>query len=427
GFRKVDPDRWEFAHEGFLRGQKQLLKTITRRKSTHANGNSQQPSKVQNPHVGSCVEVGKFGIDEEVERLKRDKNVLMQELVRLRQQQQTTDNQLQNFGQRVQVMEQRQQQMMSFLAKAMNSPGFMAQFSQQQSESNRHVTAVKKRRLQRQEEDNLATKNHHNPLDGSVVKYQPSVNEAAKTLFSQILQMNNSTRMDSSINNLDAFLIDDIPSGIPLDSSSSSTQVSGVTLSEVPPISGQSFVAVESQFPVSCMTSSMSEVQSSPAVLTDCVNAAEFPELTAHNCQDNVLDFGKVEGMATESSFVNPDQNFVGSVSEISENGKELDVLSAVLNGTQSLETDAFSPDANEISKLPGINDELWELFFRPSPLTGDTDEDKGSCSLGYGLTKDQELSLDKEIQQEKMDKKQHMDHLTQQMELLASDSSFCI
>ncbi|CAL5193979.1 unnamed protein product [Lathyrus oleraceus] len=120
---------------------------------------------------------------------------------------------------------------------------------------------------------------------------------------------------------------------------------------------------------------------------------------------------------------MNPGQNFVGSVTE---NDEELDVISAVFDGTPSLETDAFSPDPNEISKLQGINDEFWDLRFMPSSLTGDTDEVKGS-SLGYGLTKDQELSLEQEIQQGNMDKKQHMDHLTQQMELLASDSSLCI
>lgn len=64
------------------------------------------------------MEVGKFGLEEEVERLKRDKNVFMQEIVRLRQQQQATEKQLQAMVKCLNGMELRQQQMMSFLAKA---------------------------------------------------------------------------------------------------------------------------------------------------------------------------------------------------------------------------------------------------------------------------------------------------------------------
>nr|KYP52707.1 Heat stress transcription factor A-1 [Cajanus cajan] len=397
GFRKVDPDRWEFANEGFLRGEKQLLKSISRRKSTHVNG-SQQPSQVHKSSVQSCVEVGKFGLEEEVEILKRDKNILMQELVRLRQKQLVTDNQLQNVGQRVQSMEQRQQQMMSFLAKAMHSPSFLAQFVQQQNESNRHIPGVnKKRRLHRQEEDSLATKDLHDSLDGHIVKYQSSINEAANALFRQILQINNSTTAESSIKNPDVFLIDDVPSSISFDSSSSSTQVSNVTLSMVPPVSELTCMEAESQFPINCMPSSMSEVQSSPALMGFCNS----------------------QGMETESSLVNHDLSVGGADTR---NMGEIDMVSTVLDDVHAAEADHFSPDADGLSKLPGINDEFWELFFRPSPITGDTQETKCS-SLGCGLPEDQGLPSERENKQEKIDKIQHVDHLTQQMGLLTSES----
>ncbi|KAG2243459.1 hypothetical protein Bca4012_024069 [Brassica carinata] len=210
GFRKVDPDQWEFANEGFLRGQKQLLKGIVRRKPQN-----QQQTQFQNSSVvGACVvEVGKFGIEEEVERLKRDKNVLMQELVRLRQQQQATEHQLQNVGQKVQVMEQRQQQTMSFLAKAVQSPGFLNQLVQQNNnnDGNKHIQGSnKKRRLPGDEQENRC-KGHDeaNGLNRQIVKY-----EAAQTVLRQILNRSSSPpRCESVSNNPDSFLLDDPQAG----------------------------------------------------------------------------------------------------------------------------------------------------------------------------------------------------------------------
>lgn len=228
GFRKVDPDRWEFANEGFLRGQKHLLKSINRRKPAHGQSNSSQASQAAQGSVGSaCVEVGKFGLEEEVEILKRDKNVLMQELVRLRQQQQSTDGQLQTMVQRLQGMEQRQQQMMSFLAKAVQSPGFLAQFVQQQNETNRvriSAEANKKRRL-RQESG---------AGDGQIIKYQPMANDPTKALLRQILKMD-SASSSSSPEMIDSFDGGGGPGNLMIGDGSMDRRPSGVTLQEVFP------------------------------------------------------------------------------------------------------------------------------------------------------------------------------------------------
>ncbi|KAG5388876.1 hypothetical protein IGI04_030417, partial [Brassica rapa subsp. trilocularis] len=211
GFRKVDSDRWEFANEGFLRGQKHLLKTITRRKPAHAHGHGQQHSNGQNPSVSSCVEVSKFGLEEEVERLKRDKNVLMQELVRLRQQQQSTDNNLQRMVQRLQGMENRQQQLMSFLAKAVQSPHFISQFLQQQNQ---------------QSESSTSSKDSASP-DGQIVKYQPPMHEQAKAMLKQLMKMEPYKTGD------DGFLLGDGTSTT-TEMEISSNNVSGITLQEMP-------------------------------------------------------------------------------------------------------------------------------------------------------------------------------------------------
>lgn len=141
GFRKVDPDRWEFANEGFLRGQKHLLKTIKRRKSP-----PNQPHHLQS--VTPSLEIGRYALDGEVDRLKRDKSLLMAEAIKLRQHQENTRTLLQAMEDRLQRTEQKQQHIMSFLARAMQNPNFLQQLAQQKHHRKEleEVIAKKRRR-----------------------------------------------------------------------------------------------------------------------------------------------------------------------------------------------------------------------------------------------------------------------------------------
>ncbi|KAL2344229.1 hypothetical protein Fmac_005514 [Flemingia macrophylla] len=131
---------------------------------------------------------------------------------------------------RLRGMEQRQQ-MMSFLAKAVQSPGFLAQFVQQQNESNKRIT-----------EEGIGEMEHNASSDGQIVKYQPLINEAAKAKLRQIMKLDTS-RIDSfsNTNNPDNYLIGDHPSSSSaMDMGDSLSRTSGVTLQEVPPTAAQS-------------------------------------------------------------------------------------------------------------------------------------------------------------------------------------------
>ncbi|KAE9609325.1 hypothetical protein Lal_00020412 [Lupinus albus] len=130
GFRKIDPDRWEFANEGFLAGQRHLLKTIKRRRNV-------TQSQAQGMMQGSdaCVELGEYGLEGELNRLKRDRTVLMTEIVKLRQQQQNSREQLIAMEARLQSTEKKQKQMMTFLAKAMSNQSFIQQLARRNAQN----------------------------------------------------------------------------------------------------------------------------------------------------------------------------------------------------------------------------------------------------------------------------------------------------
>ncbi|GFQ06779.1 heat shock factor protein hsf8 [Phtheirospermum japonicum] len=347
GFRKVDPDRWEFANEGFLRGQKHLLKNISRRKPAH--GHPQHQQQQQQP-IGQNSE-----------------------LVRLRQQQQTTDGQLQAMVQRLQGMEQRQQQMMSFLAKAVNSPGFLAQFMQQPNDTGRRITeGNKKRRLK---QDGVPDDDPVRPSDGQIVKYQPLMNEAAKAMLRQIM------KLDPSSPRLENFGNDGL--------SSTTSNVSGLTLQEFAPSSGF----------VNCSPAAMSEVQSA-------MSEVQLPAEIATNHQIPVIQHDAI--VAELSQMVPEGNNAVIGSGEI-ENGIFVDPTSE----KNPFEIGGLSPDPNmewdgnlldEMPELPGVGDPFWEKFLEsPTPVEG--------AELADELREVNETNL------------QHLALITEQMGLLSSDA----
>ncbi|KAK4423586.1 Heat stress transcription factor C-1 [Sesamum alatum] len=99
GFRKVDPDKWEFANEWFLRGQTQLLSNIVRKK--HA-------SKGYASHL-------KHEDDEDEEQL-------IMEIAKLKQEQKSLEQELESMNRRLEATERRPQQMMTFLCKVVEDP-----------------------------------------------------------------------------------------------------------------------------------------------------------------------------------------------------------------------------------------------------------------------------------------------------------------
>ncbi|GLT99551.1 hypothetical protein SLE2022_169850 [Rubroshorea leprosula] len=141
GFRKVDPDRWEFANEGFLRGQRHLLKNIRRRKTPSPQASQQA--------LDSCVEVGRFGVDREIDRLRRDKQVLMLELIKLRQQQQNTRTFIQLMEEKLKQTEMKQRNTISFLARALQKPTFLHKLVQQKDKMKELEEAISKKRRRR--------------------------------------------------------------------------------------------------------------------------------------------------------------------------------------------------------------------------------------------------------------------------------------
>ncbi|KAM7505858.1 hypothetical protein LguiB_004762 [Lonicera macranthoides] len=141
GFRKVDPEQWEFANDDFIRGQPHRLKNIHRRKPVHSHSiQNHQGQGASSP----LTESERQGYKDDIEKLKFEKESVLLEFQKHKQEQEGIELQLQSLMERLQLVEQKQKNMLSSMAQTLEKPVLISSFILQTEESRE-----RKRRLPR--------------------------------------------------------------------------------------------------------------------------------------------------------------------------------------------------------------------------------------------------------------------------------------
>ncbi|KAJ3673862.1 hypothetical protein LUZ60_005854 [Juncus effusus] len=141
GFRKVDPEKWEFANEKFLRGQKHLLKSVKCRKpppNPNLNPAQQTPNQ--------SLEFGQFGgLNQEIDQL----STLIAEVIKLRQGQQATRAHIVKLEKRIDLSEKKNAQTVGFLARAIQNPNFFRHLAEERGSERREIEEEVTKKRQR--------------------------------------------------------------------------------------------------------------------------------------------------------------------------------------------------------------------------------------------------------------------------------------
>ncbi|KAI3802916.1 hypothetical protein L1987_31063 [Smallanthus sonchifolius] len=124
GFKKVDPDRWEFANEWFLKGQTHLLKNIGRKKQV-----------INRNFVirGEEDDVDDDEMEVEIERLKQEQKALEQELA--------------GMNKRLEATERRPEQMMALLHKVADDPQILPRMMLEKDQRSKRLVDKKRQRI----------------------------------------------------------------------------------------------------------------------------------------------------------------------------------------------------------------------------------------------------------------------------------------
>ncbi|KAK6126288.1 hypothetical protein DH2020_039993 [Rehmannia glutinosa] len=163
GFRKIDTDKWEFANEGFVRGRRHLLKNIQRRKS------HQSSQQIGSSSSRPSDDANKAALEAEIEHLRKERSLMMQEVVELQHQQRGTVQHMEIVNEKLQTAEKRQKQMVSFLGKMFQNPAFLSRL--QQTREPKSITSPRSTRKFVKHQSHEQGTSGSSPK-GQIVKYQ---------------------------------------------------------------------------------------------------------------------------------------------------------------------------------------------------------------------------------------------------------------
>ncbi|CAM8891758.1 unnamed protein product [Rhodiola kirilowii] len=213
-FRKIDPDKWEFANKGFVRGNKHLLKSIHRRKS---------PQLQQGIGFGGSFEEGRAGFEGELNRLREERKILTREVAELQIEQDGTAHHMELVNQRIQVAERKQKQMVTFLFKLFQNPAILTHLKNKKERT--QIESPKTKRKFVTQKPHVATKSGLN-AEKEIATYVPDCNISDSSVMLD--------SVSASVPELPGYLPEDLVGMLDADGENIPLKIEDVLVAELP-------------------------------------------------------------------------------------------------------------------------------------------------------------------------------------------------
>ncbi|KAL9237845.1 hypothetical protein vseg_012345 [Gypsophila vaccaria] len=378
GFHKIDPERWEFQNEEFVKDKKHLLKNIHRRKPIHS-------------HSHPPPDPERVAFEEEIEKLTREKNELDAKVSSFRMRECLAKSHLEDIKQRLSTMDQRQGNLLNLLQKSVQDPAFVEHLTQK-IEAMDLSAYNKKRRLPRA--DNIL------PVpDNYFVDNQCHSKQDVSSLYQQDLSNKLKLELSTAVSNIN--LVSNSTHSSNEDWQSPPRKSSGVELKDAEmEINTVPFATevVELSGAETCLAFKMD------SALSDKFGSKELP-----SSQQSIVLSDEAEGhiccqlnLSLASSSIQADQNassgritqmdldIAGSIEPRPEtSGEHRDQITGPSKtnlpphnaGNASLfhETDKNKQGATPAAPPPRVNDLFWEQFLTERPGSSDAEEASSS------------------------------------------------